>query len=1271
MKSTVRTSPPSRRARIRLGLLAVLAVLAGLLLPFTAGTSAHAATDPCGSGSNPIVCENSKPGTPMSDWFSPNAWGDIQGFSTQESVTPGSTISFKIQSPVTYHVEIYRLGYYGGDGAREMSTAAQAAQTYPANYATKVASCTTNASVGLVDCGNWPVTASWTVPSDAVSGLYIANFDQTDGNGLMPYPFVVRDDSSHSAMVVQTSDETWQAYNMWGGQNLYQGNGPAPDGRAYQVSYNRPLDVGGDNGVYGSEFEMISWLEQNGYDVSYLSGLDVTTNGSLLLNHKVFMSSGHDEYWNQSQWDNVLAARKAGVNEAFFSGNEVFWKTRLAPSIDGTNTANRTLVCYKMTKLEFPTPDGVADPSGTWTGTWMDPASANYGQPYEPENQLTGSLFQVNGYRSDAITVPGSYAKMRLWRNTSIASLTPSQTAVFPTGTLGYEWDSDVADASRPSGEIDMSSTTVDVENGTLREDWGNNYGNGLATHSLVEFRDPTSHALVFGSGTVQWSWGLTNVPTTGTPTVTADARMQQATVNILADMGLQPLTLQGNLVAASASTDTVGPTVTVTSPSSGSTVAALKPVTVTGTAVDNGGGVVARVEVSTDGGTTWNPATGLTSWSYSWTPTAQGSTQIQVRAEDDSANIGAVASVPLTVGPQACPCSIFPASSVPGTVNAGDGSSVELGVKFQTSSPGSITGVRFYKSTANTGTHIGNLWTASGQLLATGTFTNETASGWQQLNFSSPVPVKANTTYVASYFAPGGGYSYDGGYFSNQGAGLAPLTAVQSGGSSGANGVYHYGSTSAFPATASSGSNYWVDVVLDTSTASTTPPSVTVKSPTSGATAVSITSPVSATFNESIDQTTLAFTVKDPSGNAVPGTAAVSSGNVATFTPSSQLALNTVYTASVQVSDLWGNAMTAPVTWTFTTSATPPATNCPCSLWPSTTVPGTTDVTADPNSLELGARFQASVAGNVTGVTFYKGTGNTGTHTGSLWSSAGQLLATGTFTNETATGWQTLTFATPVAISANTAYVVSYHAPNGNYAADEGYFGGAHLAYPLTALADLSGAHNGLYQYGTSAFPTGSSGSANYWVSPVFSPSGTQGASARTAVAGAGAVAPLTAAAPGGLVLSAAPLNGSGRGATTTGPNRIVDAAHPLTATLPAGTDPAHIDADISTTPSVGDWPDDDSYTAVVGYNPVTHQVSLRPAGPLAYGVVYRITLTAGDKHDHTLTTRTWLLHTGYPRPHLPHHPATNTVTFPHFTQFADWVPGRLEPAIGSPTLI
>jgi hypothetical protein len=144
--------------------------------------------------------------------------------------------------------------------------------------------------------------------------------------------------------------------------------------------------------------------------------------------------------------------------------------------------------------------------------------------------------------------------------------------------------------------------------------------------------------------------------------------------------------------------------------------------------------------------------------------------------------------------------------------------------------------------------------------------------------------------------------------------------------------------------------------------------------------------------------------------------------------------------------------------------------------------------VTGDPNSVELGTRFQSAVSGYVTGVTFYKGTGNTGTHTGSLWSAAGTQLATGTFSSETASGWQLLTFAHPVAITAGTAYVVSYHAPNGNYAVDGGYFTAAHQSYPLTATADVTGAPNGAFTYGSDpAFPNAGYGSANYWVAPIF----------------------------------------------------------------------------------------------------------------------------------------------------------------------------------------
>jgi hypothetical protein len=133
--------------------------------------------------------------------------------------------------------------------------------------------------------------------------------------------------------------------------------------------------------------------------------------------------------------------------------------------------------------------------------------------------------------------------------------------------------------------------------------------------------------------------------------------------------------------------------------------------------------------------------------------------------------------------------------------------------VKFRSDVNGKITGIRFYKASTNTGTHVANLWTSSGTLLTTATFTGETASGWQQVLFSSPVPITANTVYVASYHALNGHYSANLNNFAT-GVDNSPLHAL-SNGVSGGNGVYAYGSTSLFPAQTYNAANYWVDVVF------------------------------------------------------------------------------------------------------------------------------------------------------------------------------------------------------------------------------------------------------------------------------------------------------------------------------------------------------------------------------------------------------------------------------------------------------------------------
>ncbi|MPZ93375.1 MAG: DUF4082 domain-containing protein [Propionibacteriales bacterium] len=1054
------------------------ALFAGLL---TAGLAAavlvvpqnQAVAAPCDPPIvNAIACENSMPGSPESEWgISGAGSAAIQGFATDMSVDQGGTIGFKVDTTASsYRLDIYRMGYYGGDGARRVAT------VQPTSVRSQP-DCLSDSTTGLVDCGNWSLSASWAVPGDAVSGIYFAKLLRTDGtNGASHVFFVVRDDDGGSDVLFQTADTTWQAYNRYGGNSLYTGS---PAGRAYKVSYNRPFttrDYAPEDFVFNAEYPMVRWLEANGYDVSYTTGVDTARFGAELLEHRAFMSVGHDEYWSGEQRANVEAARAAGVNLAFFSGNEVFWKTRWENGIDGSATPFRTLVSYKETHA-----NAKIDPSPSWTGTWRDPRYSPPSDGGRPENALTGTAFMVNCCAID-MEVGAADGKMRFWRNTPVANLTGSQIRTIGSDVIGYEWDEDLDNGHRPPGLFRISETSG---TGEVLQNYGSQYAAGSATHAMTMYRH-ASGALVFGAGTIQWPWALDSEHDRGS--AAADPVARQATVNLLADMGAQPATLQPGLVPASPSTDTTAPTSTIASPTAGQTFSGGAHLTVTGTAADTGG-LVGGVEVSTDGGNTWHPAQGRETWSYAFTAPSAGEVTIKSRAVDDSGRIETPsAGVTITVGdgPVTCPCTIWPDSATPGATDS-DASPVELGVKFRAAQDGFITGIRFYKSTQNTGTHVGSLWTGSGTKLSTVTFTGETASGWQQATLPSPVPVTAGTTYVASYHAPNARYSVDPSYFASSGTTRGPLTALQNG-IDGGNGVYRYGSTPGeFPTNAYESSNYWVDVVFDSGAADTTKPTVTSRSPAAGATGVPVTSSVAATFSEPVTASSVQFELRDASASLVPATTSYDAGTrTATLTPQQPLATSQTYTARLSgATDSSGNVMD-PVTWTFTTSAS--TSGCPCTIWADTTTPGT-PAEADSSSVEVGVRFRAAQDGYITGIRFYKGSGNTGTHVGSLWSNTGTRLASVTFNGETPTGWQQASFGARVPVTAGTTYVASYHAPAGRYAVDAGYFTGAGVTRgPLTALQTGVDGANGVYQYGAAqTFPTSTFEASNYWVDVVF----------------------------------------------------------------------------------------------------------------------------------------------------------------------------------------
>ncbi|HEX2807203.1 MAG TPA: DUF4082 domain-containing protein [Kineosporiaceae bacterium] len=415
--------------------------------------------------------------------------------------------------------------------------------------------------------------------------------------------------------------------------------------------------------------------------------------------------------------------------------------------------------------------------------------------------------------------------------------------------------------------------------------------------------------------------------------------------------------------------------------------------------------------------------------------------------------------------------------------VDSGNSTPLELGTRFTPDAGGWIQAVRFYKGPGNTGAHVGHLWSSTGTLLATVNFANETAGGWQSATLSQPVPVTAGSTYTVSYWAPVGHYAATSGFFTAASWVNAPLTAP-----AGGNGVFTTVSGGA-PSDSFGNTNYWVDAVFTTAAPpDTTAPTVAGTDPADGATSVPQTRAVAATFSEPVQAGSAVVALKTTSGGVtVAGTTSYDSAtNTVSFTPSAALADVTGYTATVSAaSDIAGNTLASPKVWTFTT-ATAASGSCPCSLWPDATVPAV-PATSDAAAVELGVTFRTAVAGTVTGARFYKGAGNSGTHDATLWSATGAQLATATFTGESAAGWQQVSFGQPVAVTANTTYVISYHAPVGRYAADVNYFATAGTDRGvLHGLQSGVDGPNGVYVYGARAFPT-LGGSANYWVDVVF----------------------------------------------------------------------------------------------------------------------------------------------------------------------------------------
>ncbi|MGA4726290.1 N,N-dimethylformamidase beta subunit family domain-containing protein [Micromonospora taraxaci] len=510
-------------------------VIALAFVPEGGGTPAPAAE-------TAVEAENRLAGTAKATWDITGA-GDasIQGFATSMSVARGGTLSLKVHSPSSaWTGRVYRLGYYGGLGARDLGGVSGAQTTQPSG--------TTDGVTGMVSCANWSVNGSWNVPSDAPAGVYVIKVARTDNSAASHIgPFVVTDPARKASIAVKLSDSTWQAYNHAGadpalpftGKNLY-GDGTAASfafnqsTRCRAVSYERPFVTRlhlPQTFIWNAEYPLIRWLERMGYDVDYLTCAQVDADPALLFGRDAVVSSGHDEYWSAGMHDAFTAARDHATTPShllIMSGNEAFWRIRW----DGSR---RSYACWKDTH------DGALNSSGLYSGTWQDTRGFNTDR--RPPALLTGQRFRLNGLNALPLSVPAAYAASPLWRSTAVAALTTGQTWTSPAGPVGFEADepADTSATERPAGLIRLSHTTADAT-ASLSDDDGAVYtGSGQYMHALSAYRSPASGALVFGAGTCQYAWALDDVHDRYPGSSAVTPVLQQALTNLLADLGATP----------------------------------------------------------------------------------------------------------------------------------------------------------------------------------------------------------------------------------------------------------------------------------------------------------------------------------------------------------------------------------------------------------------------------------------------------------------------------------------------------------------------------------------------------------------------------------------------------------------------------------------------------------------------------------------------------------------------------------------------------------
>ncbi len=429
-----------------------------------------------------------------------NTWSDtkqIYAYASHVSVNKGESISFHVSSKApTFKLQLYRIGWYNGDGARLMRTVNDLIGTeYPIPAP--------DPSTGVLEL-DWPAAYTFSVPSSWVSGIYQAKFTTSD-NQVTYAIFILRDDSQAADILFQVVTSTYQAYNNWGGKSLYNFNS-TENKRAHKVSYLRPYSIDLGNGyLYGGDFDLIQFLEREGYNVTYAASEDVHARPDLLNNRKMFLSNYHDEYWSWEMRANLEAWIAQGKHAAILSSNNIYWQTRYEPSSSGQ--PNTTLVCYKQANLDPMSTSGTPERT---TVLWRDPPVNR------PENQLLGVMYHDNFDWNIFFDYVVQNSDHWLYKGTGLTngSLIPN--------LINDEYDSVWENGLTPANLIVLSDSSIPLTGGV--------------SHASI-YTAP-SGALIFDASTNAWARFL---DTNWDDDIDADPIVQQITRNLLNRMIMTP----------------------------------------------------------------------------------------------------------------------------------------------------------------------------------------------------------------------------------------------------------------------------------------------------------------------------------------------------------------------------------------------------------------------------------------------------------------------------------------------------------------------------------------------------------------------------------------------------------------------------------------------------------------------------------------------------------------------------------------------------------